>query len=78
MNLPCKFSLRFIHGLYSNGTNDFLSQQKISKFSTFLEKIFNSHFYVSVDNNSINNFGRYFTCGICNFETSGKTVKMQL
>ena len=33
------------HGLYSKGTHDLLSQQKTSKFSTYLE-MFNLYFYV--------------------------------
>ena len=42
-----------LHGLHSNGTNDFLSQQKISKIQYFFKKIFNSYVYVSVDNDTM-------------------------
>ena len=31
-------------------------------------KIFNSYVYVSVDNYTINNSGRYFNCRVCNLE----------
>ena len=38
------------HGLYSNGTYDLLSRQKIQ---CFFKKIFNSYVYVSVDNDTV-------------------------
>ena len=39
-------------------------------------KIFNSYIYVSVDYETINNSGKYFTCRVCNLEKySDKTVK---
>ena len=48
-----KFSKALFVWLSSNGTHDLLSRQKMSKLSTFLKKIFNSHVYVSVDNDTM-------------------------
>ena len=39
--------------LYSKGTHDLLSRQKMSIFSTFFKKIFNSYAHVSVDNDTM-------------------------
>ena len=46
------------HGLYSKGTLNLVP----------FCKIFNFYIYVSVDKDTINNSGRYITCGFCNFE----------
>ena len=42
-----------MHGLYSNGTHDLLSRQKMFNTEYFLKKLFNSHNYVSVDNDTM-------------------------
>ena len=48
------FRIYFLkQGLHSNGTHDLSSWQKMSKFSTFFKKMFNSYVYVSLDNDTM-------------------------
>ena len=41
------------HGLYSNGTHDFVVKAKNVKIQYFFKKILNSYVYVSVDNDAM-------------------------
>ena len=45
------------------------------KNSMLFWKIFNSYVYVSVDNGTMKNCGRHFTCGVCDLKNIVKNCK---
>ena len=72
-------SFSFITGYIQTERMTYCLSRKHQNSVLFLENIPFLYIYVSVDNDTINNSGKYFTCGVCNLENIvTSSVKVRL